>query len=313
MWTGFKENLEVFEKNPRFQYVVADVRKPLPALPKLERIYHLACPASPDHFGERPIEILETCFQGTKNVLELALRHGARFLLTSTSEIYGDAQVVPQSEEYRGNVNCFGPRSCYDEGKRVAEALAYAYHTKHGLDVRVARIFNAYGPHMNFNDGRAVPNFIAAAMQGKPIIVYGDGSATRCFQHASDCVAGLQALMESSHTGPVNIGSDLETPVGEIAGMIARCVAHKLGHKDAVPVHFLPKRQDDPVRRKPDIGLAKELLGWSPRVPLEEGLEKTIDWFIGTKSLPLVEEVRLGHAAGLNGITRYHFPHIQAV
>ncbi|KAI9163670.1 UDP-glucuronic acid decarboxylase [Paramyrothecium foliicola] len=283
MWTGYKENLSSFENNPNFSYVVGDVRKTLPQFASLKEIYHLACPASPDHFETRPLEILETCFQGTKNVLELALKHKARLLLASTSETYGDPLVVPQSEKYWGNVNCFGPRSCYDEGKRVAESLVYAYRAKYNLDVRVARIFNAYGPHMKFNDGRAVPNFIAAAMENKPIIVYGDGNATRCFQLATDCIRGLVALMESDYIGPVNIGSDRETPIGEIASTIARAVANKLGQKEPVPINFLPKRQDDPVRRKPDISLAKEVLGWSPQVPLEEGLETTIEWFLSTR------------------------------
>lgn len=185
-----------------------------------------------------------------------------------------------QAESYRGNVNCFGPRSCYDEGKRVAESLAYGYQYSHGLEVRVARIFNAYGPHMTVNDGRAVPNFISAAIEGSRIVIYGDGSATRCFQFATDCVSGLRLLMESDVTEPVNIGSDNEMPVGQMAGIVADLVARKLGKAKRVPIVFLPKRTDDPMRRKPDIGLAKRTLGWQPVVELEEGVGRTVDWFL---------------------------------
>lgn len=198
-----------------------------------------------------------------------------------------------QPETYRGNVNSFGPRSCYDEGKRSLEALAYAYQTSQGVEVRIARIFNAYGPHMRVDDGRAVPNFIVAAMEGRPLTVYGDGSATRCFQHAGDCVRGLAALMNSDYSGgPVNIGSDREVPVGDIATIIADVVAERMsGGKDGsnkkkenkVEVRFLPKREDDPTQRKPDIRLAEKVLGWRPRIPLEEGIASTVDWFIETR------------------------------
>lgn len=195
-------------------------------------------------------------------------------------EVYGDPQTSPQSEEYRGNVNSFGPRSCYDEGKRITEALAYAYHSKHKLEVRIARIFNAYGPHMEVRDGRAVPNFIAAAIEGRPLIVYGDGSATRCFQFATDCVGGLVKLMNGDHVGPVNIGSDHEVPVGTIAETISKMVAEKMDQAESTPIQYLPQRQDDPTQRKPDITLAKSVLGWSPRVPLSRGLDETITWFL---------------------------------
>lgn len=195
-------------------------------------------------------------------------------------EIYGDALVATQSETYFGNVNSFGPRSCYDEGKRVAEALAYSYRSQHNIEIRIARIFNAYGPWMEINDGRAVPNFIAAAMEGRPISIYGDGTASRCFQFATDCVRGLVALMDSDYRSPVNIGSDREFPVGEVAYMIARVVAAKIGRDMVVPIHLLPKRQDDPVRRKPDITVARKELGWRPMVPLEQGIDATVDWFL---------------------------------
>jgi UDP-glucuronate decarboxylase len=284
------------------------VREPLPDVEDVEQIYHLASPASPDHFAVSPIEILETNFLGTKNVLNLAVIRKARVLLASTSgeslrratvrpdepavpnlrrlpEIYGDPQIDCQPETYWGNVNSFGPRSCYDEGKRSLEALAYAFQTSHNVEVRIARIFNAYGPHMQLDDGRAVPNFIAAAMEGTPLTIYGDGSATRCFQHASDCVRGLEALMNSNHKGPVNIGSDREVPVGDIARMITKVVATRMGQAKPTPVNFEPKRQDDPTKRKPDISLAKEVLGWSPQVPLEQGIASTVDWFLATKGI----------------------------
>lgn len=200
--------------------------------------------------------------------------------MITTTEIYGDPQVAPQPETYLGNVNSFGPRSCYDEGKRASEALAHSYRTQHGLSVRLARIFNAYGPFMAADDGRAVPNFVAAAIDGAPMRIYGDGTATRCFQFATDCVAGLAALMDSGYGGPVNIGSDNEVTVGEVAGMISRVVAAKTGRDVEVPIHLLPKRQDDPVRRRPDITVARQQLGWSPKVPLEQGIASTVDWFL---------------------------------
>ncbi|KAF5024150.1 hypothetical protein F66182_3784 [Fusarium sp. NRRL 66182] len=206
--------------------------------------------------------------------------HNARVLLASTSEVYGDSQVPCQPEDYRGNVNCFGPRACYDEGKRVMEALGYAYQVEHGLEVRVARIFNAYGPYMETEDGRAVPNFIMAALKRQPITIFGDGHATRCFQFGKDCVLGLEALMSSDYEGPVNIGSDAEIEISEMAEIISHVVASKTGQRDPVPVHLLPKREDDPVRRKPDTSLAEKVLGWKPRVSLEEGVSITVDWFI---------------------------------
>ncbi|KAG9256193.1 uncharacterized protein F5Z01DRAFT_649433 [Emericellopsis atlantica] len=285
LWTGSAKNVRYFEKHPSFTFKHCDIRERLPDVGHIEQIYHLACPASPDRFEESPVEILETCFQGTKNIFDLGVKRGARVLIASTSETYGDPLTSPQSEQYRGNVNCFGPRSCYDEGKRIAESLAYAYHHKHGLQVRIARIFNAYGPQMQLHDGRAVPNFIASAMEGQSIVVYGDGNATRCFQYASDCVEGLHRLMNSDHDSPVNIGSDVEMPIGLIADMVARVVAEKMGQANCVDVTFLPQREDDPTQRQPDIGLAKRVLGWAPKVELEEGLDRTVDWFLAEKGM----------------------------
>ncbi|KAF4447066.1 hypothetical protein F53441_9365 [Fusarium austroafricanum] len=280
LWTANPSNLDIFRNDKRVRYIQSDVRDPLPWIDGVEQIYHLACPASPVHFETRPIDILQTCFIGASNVLDYALKHNARVLLASTSEVYGDSQVSVQSEDYRGNVNCFGPRACYDEGKRVVEALAYSYQLEHGLEVRIARIFNAYGPFMEPEDGRAVPNFIMAALKREPITIFGDGHATRCFQFANDCVRGLEMLMNSDYHGPVNIGSDLEMEISDIAERISRVVADKTGYKDPVPVQLLPKREDDPVRRKPDTSLAERVLGWKPMVSLEDGVSKTVDWFI---------------------------------
>ncbi|KAK6719594.1 hypothetical protein SNK03_002709 [Fusarium graminearum] len=283
LWTSSDTNLDRFRSNKRLRYIQADVRDPIPWIDGVEQIYHLACPASPVHFETQPIDILQTCFNGASNVLDYAVKQGARVLLASTSvgtEVYGDAQIPCQDEGYRGNVNCFGPRACYDEGKRVMEALGYSYQLEHGLEVRVARIFNAYGPFMQAEDGRAVPNFITAALKREPIVIYGDGHATRCFQFSQDCVRGLEALMNSDQNGPVNIGSDLEMEISEIADIISRVVAAKTGYDQPVPVRLEPKREDDPVRRKPDTNLAERVLGWKPRVPLEEGVSVTVDWFI---------------------------------
>ncbi|CEI66242.1 hypothetical protein FVEN_g4363 [Fusarium venenatum] len=280
LWTSSDSNLDRFRSNKRLRYIQADVRDPIPWIEGVDQIYHLACPASPVHFETQPIDILQTCFIGASNVLDYAVKQNARVLLASTSEVYGDAQIACQDEGYRGNVNCFGPRACYDEGKRVMEALGYSYQLEHGLEVRVARIFNAYGPFMQAEDGRAVPNFITTALKREPIVIFGDGHATRCFQFASDCVRGLEALMNSDQDGPVNIGSDLEMEISEIADIISRVVAAKTGYDHPVPVRLEPKREDDPVRRKPDTSLAERALGWKPRVSLEEGVSATVDWFI---------------------------------
>ncbi|KAH8647277.1 hypothetical protein BX600DRAFT_532778 [Xylariales sp. PMI_506] len=280
LWTGSADNIAKFEPNENFLFIQCDVRYALPALEPPTEIYHLACPASPDQFDQSPIEILETCFTGTKNMLDLAVSSGARILIASTSEIYGDPKISPQSEKYWGNTNSFGPRACYDEGKRITEALAYGYQLKHGLQVRIARIFNAYGPSMQIRDGRAVPNFIAAAMEGRPIPIYGDGSATRCFQFVTDCVRGLMALMKSDYCRPVNVGSDQETRVDDIARLITEIVATKKGEAAKAPIKYLPAREDDPYQRKPDISLAREVLRWQPTVNLQEGLNATVDYFL---------------------------------
>ncbi|KAI1056430.1 hypothetical protein LB507_002351 [Fusarium sp. FIESC RH6] len=277
LWTSSDSNLDRFRTNKRLRYIQADVRDPLPWIDGVDQIYHLACPASPVHFETQPIDILQTCFNGASNVLDYAVKQNARVLL---AKVYGDAQIPCQNEDYRGNVNYFGPRACYDEGKRVMEALGYSYQLEHGLEVRVARIFNAYGPFMEAEDGRAVPNFITAALKREPITIFGDGHATRCFQFSEDCVRGLEALMNSDHHGPVNIGSDYEMEISEIADIISRVVAAKTGYDKPVPVRLEPRREDDPLRRKPDNSLAERVLGWKPRVSLEEGVSATVDWFI---------------------------------
>jgi UDP-glucuronate decarboxylase len=236
----------------------------------VEQIYHLACPASPVHYQYNPVKTIKTNVMGTLNMLGLAKRVKARFFLASTSEIYGDPEVHPQVEEYRGNVNPIGPRSCYDEGKRVAETLASDYYHQNGVDIRIVRIFNTYGPRMLENDGRVVSNFIVQALKGEPLTVYGDGSQTRSFCYVSDLVEGFIRLMNSDYTQPVNIGNPEEYTVLELAQKVQGII------NPQADIQFKPLPQDDPKRRRPDITRAQTLLGWQPTVPLAEGLNKTI-------------------------------------
>ncbi|KAI3548383.1 hypothetical protein CSPX01_03179 [Colletotrichum filicis] len=280
LWTGSNGNVTRFQNHANYAFLRHDVTKPFPkSLEKADRIYNLACPASPKRFPQAPLGILETCYKGTKNVLDLASKSGARVLLASTSEVYGDPLVCPQPESYWGNVNSFGGRSCYDEGKRVAEALAYAYRLESKVDIRIGRIFNAFGPGIRADDGRVVSNFIAAALKQEDIIITGDGTASRCFQYAGDCVMGLYKLMESGVLDPVNIGREEETTIGKIAVMINEIVAEKTGRLQ-VRVIFGPKPDDDPYRRVPDASKARRELGHEAKVGLREGLEKTVDWFM---------------------------------
>jgi UDP-glucuronate decarboxylase len=239
----------------------------------VDQIYHLACPASPVHYKYNPVKTIKTNVMGTLNMLGLAKRVKARFLLASTSEVYGDPLQHPQTEDYWGNVNPIGERSCYDEGKRVAETLTFDYHREHGVDIRVARIFNTYGPRMALDDGRVVSNFVSQALRGEPLTVYGDGSQTRSFQYVSDLVAGLVALMEGSHTGPFNIGNPKEFTMLELAQHVKEVV-----NPEAVLV-FRENTADDPSRRKPDISKAKAMLGWQPTVELREGLSLMVSDF----------------------------------
>ncbi len=234
---------------------------------------HFASPASPADFARIPLEILEVGSSGTRNLLDLALKHGARFMLASTSEVYGDPLVHPQPETYWGNVNSIGPRSVYDEAKRFAEAMTMAYHRHHGVDVRLLRIFNTYGPQMRPDDGRAVSNFLVQAIRGEPLTVYGDGSQTRSFCYVSDEVRGIVALLDSDYVGPVNIGNPNEFTIRELATRVLELT----GSSSELEFHPLPV--DDPTQRKPDISLAKQVLGWEPTVELAEGLEHTAAWF----------------------------------
>lgn len=240
---------------------------------EVDQIYHLACPASPPHYQYNPVKTIKTSTMGTINMLGLAKRVKARMLLTSTSEIYGDPQVHPQPESYWGNVNTIGPRSCYDEGKRVAETMMYSYRNQNNVDVRVARIFNTFGPRMHPNDGRVVSNFIIQSLQDKDITIYGDGSQTRSFQYVSDLVEGLYALMNGNYDQPVNLGNPDEYSVKKFADYIKELTNSKS------EIRMLDHTQDDPSQRKPEIVVAKRELGWEPKVKVEDGLRNTIEYF----------------------------------
>lgn len=270
--TGRKCNIEKHLGNSHFELVRHDVI--LPILLEVEEIYHLACPASPVHYQFNPVKTIKTNTMGTINMLGLAKRLKAKFLLASTSEVYGDPAEHPQRESYWGNVNTIGPRSCYDEGKRVAETLAYCYRSQNQVDARIVRIFNTYGPRMLFEDGRVVSNFIVQALKGQDITVYGDGSQTRSFCFVSDLVRGLRATMDKAEfSGPVNLGNPQELKIIDLA----KKVVEMCGSSSKIVLKPLPK--DDPCRRKPDISLAGSALGWSPSVELESGLKQTIGDF----------------------------------
>lgn len=270
-YTGHKRNLLKWLDNPYFELIRHDVTEPIRL--EVDQIYHLACPASPVHYQFNPIKTVKTNVMGTLNMLGLAKRVKARLLLASTSEVYGDPDVHPQVEEYRGNVNTIGIRSCYDEGKRIAETLAFDYHRENDVEIRVARIFNTYGPRMLENDGRVVSNFVVQALRGIPLTVYGTGSQTRSFCYVSDLVEGLMRLMNGEHTGPVNLGNPDEYTILELAQKIQQMV-----NPDA-DIKYEPLPQDDPRQRQPDITKAKNWLGWQPKIPLEEGLKLTIEDF----------------------------------
>lgn len=278
--TSRPTNLRELEREPRFEFIEADVVDPLPAAVRSEarrisRIYNLACAASPPQYQADPEHTLLTNVLGTHHLLRLAEEAGARFLLTSTSEVYGDPETHPQREDYRGHVSCTGPRACYDEGKRAAETLSFDYARCRRAEIRVARIFNTYGPHMHPDDGRVVSNLICQALSGREITVYGDGTQSRSFCYVSDTVCGLMRLMEydGKLAEPVNLGSTIELSVNELLNLVLELT----GTKAAVIYHPLPV--DDPRRRQPDISRARELLGWSPHVPLEQGLAATCAWF----------------------------------
>jgi len=271
--TGSLKNIEHLKNTQNFTFLKQDIIREFSIKQKVDMVFHFASPASPVDYYKHPLDTLRVGSIGTENMLKIAQAHHARFLLASTSEVYGDPQVHPQTEDYRGNVNPIGPRSVYDEAKRYAEAITMAYHRKYGLPTRIARIFNTYGPRMQPNDGRAVPNFITQGIQDKPITIYGDGSQTRSFCYISDEIQGLFSLIQSDYEHPVNIGNPEEYTILELATLIRElCQSSSEIVHEALPV-------DDPKCRRPDISKAKKILGWEPTVGIRDGLIKTIDWF----------------------------------
>ena len=270
-FTGDKKNIQDCINNSNFELIRHDVTEPIKI--EVDKIWHLACPASPIHYQHNPIKTTKTSFMGTYNMLGLAKRVGAKFLLASTSEVYGDPKEHPQTESYNGSVNTTGIRSCYDEGKRVAETLCSDYQRIHSVDIRIIRIFNTYGPNMRFDDGRVISNFIVQALKNKKLTIYGDGSQTRSFCYVDDLIRGMILLMESGYHKPVNIGNPNEYSIKEIANLIKELINPSLNFE------FKPLPQDDPKQRKPSIDLAKKNLGWEPKVNLKQGLIETIDWF----------------------------------
>ena len=270
-FTGRKANIARWIGHPRFELIRHDVTEPIKL--EVDRIWHLACPASPIHYQFNPVKTAKTSFFGTYNMLGLARRVGARLLLASTSEVYGDPEVHPQPERYWGSVNPIGVRSCYDEGKRIAETLCFDYQRMNGVEVRVARIFNTYGPRMLLDDGRVVSNFIVQALRGEPLTLYGDGSQTRSFCYVSDLVEGLIRLMNGESTGPINLGNPEEFTIRELAELVRQQI------KPDLPLVEKPLPQDDPRQRQPAIDLARQQLDWQPTVSLEQGLAPTIDSF----------------------------------
>lgn len=273
-YTGDKKNIADLLGEKNFELIRHDITWPLYV--EVDQIYNLACPASPVHYQLDPVQTTKTSVHGAINMLGLAKRTKARILQASTSEIYGDPTVHPQPESYVGNVNCIGPRACYDEGKRCAETLFFDYHRQHNLDIRVVRIFNTYGPNMRPDDGRVVSNFIVQALKNQDITIYGDGAQTRSFQYVDDLIDGMTAMMndESGFAGPVNIGNPGEFTIKQLAEMVLKMIP-----ASSSKIVYAPLPADDPRQRKPDISLAKEKLNWEPKIPLGVGLEKTIDYF----------------------------------
>ena len=273
--TGRRENLAGFARDPRFELIERDVTLPPPPRLRADRVFHLACAASPPHYQSDPVHTMMTCVVGTRNYLELARASGARFLLSSTSEVYGDPETHPQPEDYRGAVSTTGPRACYDEGKRAAEAPVSDYRRVHGLDVRIARLFNTYGPRMRADDGRVVTNFVVQVLAGRPLTVHGDGSQTRSFCYIDDMLEGLVRLMESERSGhrPINLGNPEEFTIIELAGLVMELSGRR------VPLDRRPLPEDDPKRRRPCIERARDLIGWAPSIRLREGLPPTIRHF----------------------------------
>jgi dTDP-glucose 4,6-dehydratase len=271
--TGDLSNIEDLLNRKGFSFLKHDITKPLYIEGEIHRVFHLASPASPKDYIRYPIQTLKAGAHGTHNSLGIALHKKARFLLASTSEVYGDPLEHPQKETYWGNVNPVGPRGVYDEAKRFAEALSMAYHRIHNLDVKIARIFNTYGPAMRLDDGRVIPNFIKQAMNDEPLTIYGDGEQTRSFCYIDDMIDGLLKLMESDYNGPVNLGNPEEWKIKDLANLVIEVTGKKLG------IRYLPPPPDDPVRRQPDISLAKKILKWEPKVSLREGFKRTWEFF----------------------------------
>jgi len=272
-FTGRRQNIEHLLQNPRFEALRHDIT--LPLFVEVDQIFNLACPASPVHYQFDPVQTLKTSVHGAINMLGLARRTKAKIFQASTSEVYGDPTVHPQPESYWGNVNPLGPRACYDEGKRAAETLFFDYHRQHGVAIKVARIFNTYGPRMHPNDGRVVSNFIMAALRGKPISVFGEGQQTRSFCYVDDLISGFVALMDSPEdfVGPCNLGNPSEFTIMQLAALVIEMTESK----SQIAYHPLPA--DDPKQRQPDITLAKSRLNWTPNIALRDGLQKTIDYF----------------------------------
>jgi dTDP-glucose 4,6-dehydratase len=273
--TGHQRNVDLLCQNDSFTFVRANVSESLPVEGAVHRIFHLASPASPIDYVELPFETLYVSSDGTRNCLRLAEATGARFFIASTSEVYGDPAVHPQVESYWGNVNPIGPRSVYDEAKRYGEALTMAYHRYKGIQTRIVRIFNTYGPRMRHNDGRVIPAFVSQALQGQPLTIFGDGTQTRSFCFVSDLIEGFIRLMESDLTEPCNIGNPNERTMLQLAAHINTVTNNQAG------IVFRPLPKDDPTRRRPDITRARTELGWEPQVEFEAGIERTIEWFRG--------------------------------
>lgn len=271
--TGKMEHIQDMLSNPNFEFLGHDIENDLEI--KIDEIYNLACPASPIHYQKDAIKTTKTCVFGIINMLELARKNQAKILHASTSEVYGDPKVHPQTEDYRGEVNPIGIRSCYDEGKRCAESLCFDYQRQYGVDIRIVRIFNTYGPNMDMYDGRVVSNFITQALQNQDITIYGDGSQTRSFCYVDDLIEGMIALMDNQNDfcGPVNMGNPTEFAIKDFAQLVIEMT------KSQSKISFLPLPQDDPMQRKPDISLAYQKLGWEPKVALKDGLEQTIYYF----------------------------------
>ena len=280
--TGTPRNLEHLSQEPRFRWLEQNVSDSVHAPGRFTHVLHMASPASPKDYLEFPIETLEVGSAGTRNMLQIAQRDNAKFLVTSTSECYGDPAVHPQVETYWGNVNPVGPRSCYDEAKRFSEAMTMAFHRKHGVRTSIARIFNTYGPRIKLNDGRVVPAFLDQALHGKPITIFGDGSQTRSFCYVSDLVDGLFRLLLSEEAYPVNLGNPLELTIREFAERIISLTGSR------VSISYEPLPEDDPRQRKPDISKAVRILGWEPVVGLEEGLRETVEYFQSLESAALL-------------------------